>query len=80
MKNEIFTCLVKGIFYGFLFFVLGTVLSNIITTKDVPIGESCPALINAINNQTLRDNDNRIITWDSIEGKQISRQCRVYFK
>lgn len=81
MKNEIFTCLGKGVFYGFLFlFVLGIVLSNVITTKDVPIEESCPALISAINNQTLRDNDNRIITWDSIEGKQVARQCRMHIK
>ena len=81
MKNEIFTYLGKSVFYGFCFlFVLGIVLSNVITTKDVPIEENCLALISAINNQTLRDNDNKIITWDSIEGKQISRQCRMYIK
>lgn len=80
MKNEIFIYLGKGVFYGFLFVFLGIILSNVITTKDVPIEESCPALISAINHQTLRDNDNRIITWDSIEGKQISRQCRMHIK
>lgn len=81
MKDEIFIYLGKGVFYGFCFlFVLSIVFSNIITTKDVPIEESCPALITAINNQTLRDGDNRTITWNSIEGKQIARQCRTYIK
>ena len=81
MEDKIFIYLSKGVFYGFCFlFVLSIVFSNIVTTKDVPIEENCPALISAINNQTLRDGDNRIITWDSIEGKQISRQCRMYIK
>lgn len=81
MKNEIFIYLGKGVFYSFCFlFVLSVVFSNIITTKDVPIEESCPALTIAINNQTLRDRDNRVITWGSIEGKQIARQCRAYIK
>lgn len=81
MKDEIFIYLGKGVFYGFCFlFVLSAVFSNVITTRDVPIEESCPALTRAINNQTLRDRDNRVITWDSIEGKQIVRQCRAYIK
>ena len=42
--------------------------------------ETCSKLVRAVNQHTLTDNDNRIITWDSIEGKQISRQCRIYVK
>ena len=81
MKDEIFIYLGKGVFYGFcVLFVLSVVFSNLITTRDVSIEESCPSLVRAINNQTLRDNDNRIITWNSIEGKQITRQCRMYIK
>ena len=81
MKDEIFIYLGKGVFYGFcILFVLSIVFSNLITTKDVPIEESCPSLTRAINNQTLRDRDNRVITWNSIEGKQIARQCRMYIK
>lgn len=81
MKDEVFIYLGRGVFYGFcILFVLSIVFSNLITIKDVPIEESCPSLVRAINNQTLRDRDNRVITWNSIEGKQIARQCRMYIK
>lgn len=81
MKDEIFIYLGKGVFYGFCtLFVLSIIFNGLITTRDVPLEESCPSLARAINNQTLRDRDNRIITWNSIEGKQIARQCRAYIK
>lgn len=42
--------------------------------------ETCSKLVRAVNQHTLTNNDNKIITWNSIEGKQIARQCRVYIK
>lgn len=40
--------------------------------------ETCSELIRGVNQHTLTDYDNRVITWNSIEGKQIARQCRMY--
>lgn len=42
--------------------------------------ELCSELIRGVNQHTLTNNDDIIITWDSIEGKQISRQCIMYIK
>lgn len=81
MKDEVFIYLGKGVFYGFCtLFVLFVVFGNLITTRDVPPEENCASLVRAINQRTLVDNDNRVITWNSIEGKQIARQCRMYIK
>ena len=42
--------------------------------------ETCSELVRAVSQHTLTDNDNKIITWNSIEGKQIASQCRMYIK
>lgn len=42
--------------------------------------ETCSKLVRGVNQHMLTDNDNRVIIWDSIEGKQIARQCRMYIK
>lgn len=39
---------------------------------------TCMRLGEGINTGSLIDGDGRAITWDSIEGQQVSRQCRIY--
>ena len=60
--------------------MFGMIATTINSFSNPTEQEACSELVRGVNQHTLTDNDNRIITWNSIEGKQIARQCRMYIK
>lgn len=60
--------------------MFGMIAATINTFNNPTKQEVCSELVRGVNQHTLTDNDNKIITWNSIEGKQIARQCRMYIK
>ncbi len=69
--------IIAMIVFIIMFGMIATTISNFNNPTEQEI---CSELVRGLNQHTLTNNDDMIITWDSIEGKQIARQCRVYIK
>lgn len=78
--QELVNCILSIIGMFVFVIILGMFVATVDSFNSPTEQETCSELVRAVNQRTLTDNDDRIITWNSIAGRQIARQCRMYIK